>query len=63
MRVVDDMGYGIKVSSSIPFETSVLPYTSHELENAKNSSELPDYTSSVVTISRFNLKLCLEIVD
>ncbi len=50
----DVCGRGLKISSSDVFEASVLPYTSHELENAKNTSELPPYNSSVVTVSKFN---------
>ncbi len=53
-KVYNNAGYGIKVSSNESFECSVLPYTSHEIENAKNSSELPPYCSNVVRISKFN---------
>ncbi len=46
-------GEELKISSSTSFETSVLPYTPHELENAKNTCELPDYDSTVVTANVF----------
>ncbi len=51
--VTNNNGYGLKVSGNTPFEMSALPYTSHELENARNSSELPAYRSSVITVSKF----------
>ncbi len=49
-----DNGYGLRISSETPFEASILPFTSHELENAKNISELPVVQNTVLTISKFN---------
>ncbi len=51
--IYDNDGYGLKISGKTPFVMSALPYTSYELENAKNSSELPSYNSTVITISKF----------
>ncbi len=51
--VTNNDGFGLKVSGNTAFEMSALPYTSHELESARNSSELPAYNSSVVTVSKF----------
>ncbi len=52
--ITDNKGYGLKISGDTPFEASALPYTSHEMENAKNTSELPPVTSTVLTVSKFN---------
>lgn len=53
-EVTNAMGRGLRVSSNEPFEVSALPYTSHEIENAKNSSELPSISSTVIAVSKFN---------
>lgn len=45
--------FGLKVSSDTAFVMSALPYTAHELENAKNTNELPISNNTVVTISKF----------
>jgi len=44
-------GMGIKIFSETPFEASVLPYTSHEIENASHINELPPVRKTVVNIS------------
>ncbi len=46
ISIYNENGYGLKVSADEVFEGSVFPYTSHEMENARNSS--------VVTLSKFN---------
>lgn len=53
IEIYNDEKQGLKISSHIPFEASVLPYTPFELENAKNSSELPNYTNTVITANMF----------
>ena len=41
LTVTDKRGRGVKIFGDIPFEASALPYSSHELENAKHIEELP----------------------
>ena len=41
MEIRDEKGNGIRIESPELFEFSVLPYTCHELENAKHHYELP----------------------
>ncbi len=53
-NVYNNDGFGLKVSGNTAFDMSVLPYTQHELENARNSSELPISNSTVVTVSKFS---------
>ena len=40
-EVLDNRGRGLKIYGDKPFEASALPYTAHELENARHSYELP----------------------
>lgn len=40
-KLMNKRGYGIKVSHSIPFEASALPYNPHEIENARHHYDLP----------------------
>ncbi|MFV0466686.1 MAG: glycoside hydrolase family 2 TIM barrel-domain containing protein [Lachnospiraceae bacterium] len=51
--ILDRDGFGLKISADIPFEASALPYTSFELEHAKNQIQLPRSTNTVVSISQF----------
>ena len=51
IEIVNDEGIGIKIFAETPFEASVLPYTSHEIENAGHINELPPVTKTVVNIS------------
>ena len=37
--------------SEVPFECSVLPYSSHEIENAAHIHELPPVTKTVVNVA------------
>ncbi len=53
IKIFDSNNNKIKLSSDVPFETSVLPFTAHELENAKNSKELPPYNNTVVSVNMF----------
>jgi beta-galactosidase len=41
LKVLDKAGRGLNIESNIAFEASTLPYTSHEIENAGNITELP----------------------
>lgn len=42
MTVKDDNGFGLRfVAKGKPFETSVLPYSAYELEDALHREELP----------------------
>ncbi len=53
-EISNNEGTGLKISGNNPFEVSALPYTSHELENAKNKLELPNINNTIITISKFN---------
>lgn len=53
VELKDDDGTGIKVSSNIPFEFSTLPYTCHELENARHWYELPRPYATVLRIMQY----------
>lgn len=53
--VTDNKGLGIKVSASIPFEFSALPYTAHELESAGHHFELPNIHNTVLNINKFQM--------
>lgn len=50
-EVTDRRGRGIKISSETPFEASALPYTPHELENAKHHYDLPRPHHTIVRAS------------
>lgn len=51
IEIVNQSGHGLKiVADSQPLQVSVLPYTSHQLEMANHSYELPQSYSSVVGI-------------
>ena len=50
-KVVDARGRGIKFSSDTEMNFSALPYTPHELENAKHPYELPQIHYTVVRVS------------
>lgn len=39
--VTDKRGRGLKLYGDVPFEASALPYSAHELENARHANELP----------------------
>ena len=41
LEVSDGAGRGLRFSGDIPFESSVLPYSAYELENAAHREELP----------------------
>ncbi len=53
--VTDNKGLGLKVSASIPFEFSALPYTAHELESAGHHFELPNIHNTVLNINKFQM--------
>lgn len=48
----DKNGAGIRVESGRPFEFSALPYTCHELENARHLYELPRPCATVLRINK-----------
>jgi len=50
MTLQDIHGTGLLIHRDLPFEGSALPYTSHELENAKFINQLPPYKKTVVGI-------------
>lgn len=50
-RVTDENGRGLALWAPKPFNVSLLPYTPHELENAKHPFELPEVHYSVVRLS------------
>ncbi|MBQ7704433.1 MAG: DUF4981 domain-containing protein [Selenomonadaceae bacterium] len=49
-EVVDERGRGLKFFGGI-FEASALPYSPHELENARHQEELPKHHNTFVKIS------------
>lgn len=51
LEVTDARGAGLRLSGA-PFEASVLPYTPHELENARHVYDLPPAHHTVVRASR-----------
>ena len=50
MEIRDEKGNGIRIESPELFEFSVLPYTCHELENAKHHYELPQSYATVLRL-------------
>jgi beta-galactosidase len=50
LRITDDLGRGLGVTSPQLFEASVLPWTPHELENAARQSDLPPIRRTVVRL-------------
>ena len=50
LRVTDERGRGLRVTSPQRFEASVLPWTAHELENAAHRAELPPVRRTVVRL-------------
>lgn len=48
LRVGDGQGRGLRFTAPAPFEGTVLPYTSHELEQAECRRRLPPATRTVV---------------
>lgn len=40
-EVTNNRGRGVRISGDEPFEASALPYSAHELENARHSYDLP----------------------
>lgn len=52
VTLCDRAGYGVRIESEIPFEFSALPYTCHELENARHHYELPGNYATVLRINQ-----------
>lgn len=52
IKVTDRLGRGMIYKTEIPMEVSVLPYTAHELENAKHEYELPKPYQNVVRLQK-----------
>lgn len=55
IEATDRRGRGLRLCSSIPFEASALPYTAHELENARHFYDLPQIHH---TYLRASLGMC-----
>lgn len=53
MTLTDQEGHGVRVESEIPFEFSAIPYTCHEMENARHLWELP---RPYATVLRLNMR-------
>lgn len=53
MTVTDENGIGVKISSNQPFEFSALPYTCHEMENARHLYELPRPYATVLRLLQY----------
>lgn len=51
MTLTDSKGRGVRIESDIPFEFSALPYTCHELEQARHLYELPLPYASVLRLN------------
>ena len=52
ITLCDAAGYGVQIESETPFEFSALPYTCHELENARHHYELPSPYATVLRINQ-----------
>lgn len=50
--VCNGQGHGLRIEGEHPFELSVLPYTSHELENAYHRYELPPVSKTVLCVNQ-----------
>lgn len=48
--ITDDAGRGLRITAPKPFEASVLPWTSHELEDAPHQRDLPPIRRTVVRL-------------
>ncbi|MFV0441283.1 MAG: glycoside hydrolase family 2 TIM barrel-domain containing protein [Lachnospirales bacterium] len=56
LTLSSNYGYGLRFASiDTAFDVKVLPYSDMEIENAKNTSELPFSTYTNITISQFNM--------
>ena len=51
LELTDGKGLGIRIEGEVPFEFSVLPYTCHELEQARHLYELPRPYASVFRLN------------
>lgn len=52
MTLTDKDGHGICVESEEPFEFSAIPYTCHEMENARHTWELPRPYATVLRLNK-----------
>lgn len=52
LEAVDDKGRGLRLWSDVPFESSALPYTPQELENARHAYDLPKPAHTILRASR-----------
>ena len=50
LRLTDANGRGLEITSDRPFSFSALPYTSHELENARHVEDLPRSNKTVLSL-------------
>ena len=53
VSVTDEHGMGVRIRSDCPFEFSALPYTCHELENARHFYELPRVYATVLRLNQY----------
>lgn len=51
--LTDEQGAGVKITSSNPFEFSALPFTCHEMENARHLYELPRAYATVLRLLQY----------
>lgn len=51
IEATDRRGRGLRLFASVPFEASALPYTVHELENARHAYDLPQIHHTFVRAS------------
>lgn len=51
LEVTDKRGRGVRVSGDIPLAGSVLPYSAHELENARHRYDLPQVHHTYLRVS------------
>lgn len=52
MTLTDKEGHGIRVEGEEPFEFSAIPYTCHEMENARHTWELPRPYATVLRLNK-----------
>lgn len=53
VMLTDEQGAGVKITSSNPFEFSALPFTCHEMENARHFYELPRAYATVLRLLQY----------
>jgi len=51
LEVTDKRGRGVRISGDMPLAASALPYSAHELENARHSYDLPQVHHTFLRVS------------